>query len=74
MNRPVIKKAEIIKKHEEELKSKITFYGNSVLLNAYDYIHSNFSEAQFVINKDFNFEMVKDDLNKAIEETEVVTF
>ena len=63
-----VKKAEIIKKHEEELKSKITFYGNSVLLNAYDYIHSNFSEAQFVINKDFNFEMVKDDLNKAIEE------
>lgn len=63
-----VKKAEIIKKHEEELKNKITFYGNSVLLNAYDYIHTNFSEAQFVINKDFNFEMIKNELMKAIEE------
>ena len=62
------KKAEIIKKHEEELKNKITFYGNSVLLNAYDYIHSNFKDAQFVINKDFNFEMIKNELVKAIEE------
>ena len=62
------KKAEIIKKHEEELKSKITFYGNSVLLNAYDYIHSNFKDAQFVINKDFNLEMVKEELKKSIEE------
>lgn len=63
-----VKKEEIIKKHEEELKQKITFYGNSVLLNAYDYIHSNFPEAQFVINKDFNFEMIKDDLKKSVEE------
>ena len=61
------KKEEIINKHEEELKNRITFYGNSVLLNAYDYIHSSFPKDQFVINKNFDFEMIKEEIKKALD-------
>ena len=31
-------KQEIINKHEQELKSKISFYGNELLLNSFEYI------------------------------------
>lgn len=61
-----VKKQEIIKQHEDELKNKISFYGNSLLLNAYDYLHPNFSESQFVIDSSFTFEKLKEQLNQSL--------
>ena len=62
------KKEEILKKHEEELKTRISFYGNELLLNAYDYLQEEFKDHNFTINKDFNFEELKAELEKSIED------
>ncbi len=66
LNEYNIKKQEIIKQHEEALKNKISFYGNSVLLNAYDYLHPNFSESHFVIDSNFTFEKLKEQIDKSL--------
>lgn len=60
-----IKKQEIINKHECELKNKISFYGNGILLNAYDYLRINYEESNFVIKHSFTFETLKEQLIKA---------
>lgn len=62
-----IKKQEIIKQHEEEMKNKISFYGNSLLLNAFDNIQSIFSEANFIVYKEFPYSEVNENIDKAIE-------
>lgn len=61
------KKQEIIKEHEEVSKNKISFYGNSLLLNAYDDIHNKFIDSEFVIDKDFNFDELKKQLKQSID-------
>lgn len=62
-----IKKEEVLKKHEEEQKSKISFYGNDLLLGIFEELQSNFKEANFVINKDFNYESFKEEITKKIQ-------
>lgn len=59
-------KEELISQHEEELKSKISFYGNDILLNAYGYFQKEFSSANFNINKDYNYTLLISDIEKAI--------
>ena len=49
------KKQEMINNHNNELKTKITFYGNDLLINGFKYIEKDFSEEDFVMNKDFNY-------------------
>lgn len=62
------KKEEILKEHEQKQKSKITFYGNTLLLNAFDSIHSNFEDANFIIQKDFTYDKLKQEIKKSIKE------
>ncbi len=47
-------KEEIIKNHEEELKTKVAFYGNGALTNCYSYLKAKFTDAAFntLMNKD----------------------
>lgn len=59
-------KDKIIKEHEAELQKKITFYGNDLLLNIFDDIQNNFSDANFVMNKQFNYEILKSDIEKEV--------
>ena len=54
------KKAEIIKQHEEEQNNKISFYGNDLLLNAFDSIHENYINAKFVVEKDLDLDKILD--------------
>lgn len=61
-------KQQVINKHEEEQKNKITFYGNSILLNAFDDLQNEFSSAKFIIDKDFTYETLKDAIKKSIDE------
>lgn len=49
-------KEEIINDYETKLKNKITFIGNDLLLNAFDYLKEDYPDALFEINKDFNYE------------------
>ena len=61
------KKDELIKEKEKEEKKKISFYGNDLLLNAFDYIEKDFNTAKYVINKDFNYESLKKDIQDSID-------
>jgi len=61
------KKEELMNKHEEKQKNKITFYGNDILLNIYDDIQENFLTSQFNINKEYNYELLKSEIEKSIE-------
>lgn len=59
-------KEEIINKYENELKNKISFYGNDILINAFNYIHEYYPEAKYVTNKAFNFESLKKEIEEEI--------
>ena len=62
------KKEEAIKKHEEELKSKISFFGNNLLIGAFNDLQEGFEDAKFVYNKDYDFASLKEELTKEIDE------
>ena len=49
---------------EEKYKNRISFYGNDLLLNIFDYI--NVKNASYSINKDYNFDILKEELSEAI--------
>jgi len=58
------KKQEIINSYEEKLKNKLSFIGNDILLNAYDYLKDDFEKADFIINSKFNYESLKNEIEK----------
>lgn len=61
------KKEEILNKHEQELKNKIAFYGDEVLINSYTYINKKFSKSAFNTKKKYKFDNLYNDLNSKIE-------
>ena len=63
-----IKKEELIKEHQEELKKKMTFYGNDILFYNFESLQTNFSDARFVVNKDFSFKDLKESIEKSLKE------
>ena len=63
-----IKKENAIKEYEESLKVKLSFYGNDLLLNAFDFFQDDFENAKFNINKDYTFKLLKEELAKDNEE------
>ncbi len=60
-------KEEIIQNHDEIEKKKISFYGNDVLLNAFDYLQNNFNESKFIIRSDFTYDSLKMELEETIQ-------
>lgn len=65
------KKEEIIKQHEEKLKNKISLYGNDILLNVFDYIKYDYDGAKFSINKEYNYEVLINDIKKSIQDNTI---
>lgn len=59
-------KEELIKEYEEKQKSKITFFGNDILLNVFSNIESDYIENKFIIDKEFSFESIKTKLEEEI--------
>jgi len=57
-------KNEIIEQNKAEQKNKISFYGNNLLLNSFNYLSEDFSNDKFII-KDFSFKNLKDEIKKA---------
>ena len=53
------KKNEKIKDHEEKEKNKVTFIGNDLLLEVYDSLQKNYSDSEFIIDKDFNYKSLE---------------
>lgn len=64
-------KEEIQNKQEEEKKNTISFYGNDLLINAYDNLKTTFEKARYKTNKDYNFKSIKADLEKDIKENNI---
>lgn len=61
------KKKAIISEHEEQEKNKISFYGNTLLLNSFEYIEKDFTTAAFIINKDFTYKSLKNEIDTALK-------
>lgn len=59
------KKEELLNEYESKLKTKISFYGNDVLINLFDYIKDDFSDSNFIMHKDYKFKDLKQDLLEA---------
>lgn len=62
------KKDAIISKHEDQLKTKIGFYGNDLLLNAFKDIQENFSDAKYMIDSDLTYEKLIEEIKNEIED------
>ena len=62
------KKNSMINKHEEEIRNKVSFYGNDLLLNAFNNIKTNFTNANYITNKDFNYNSLKKEIKKEIKD------
>lgn len=61
----------IIKEYENKQNRKVSFYGNDILLNSYDYIKENFEDSNFIINSNFTFDLLKQELETAIKENKL---
>lgn len=57
-----VEKDEILKKHDEEEKRKISFYGNDLLLNVIDKLETIYNGSKIIVNKDFDFNSLRDNL------------
>ena len=68
-----IKKDNIIKEHEEKQNKKITFYGNDMLLNAYEYILNEYQESNFNIDK-FTYESLIQNIKNNSKLTNKIVF
>lgn len=62
------KKNEAILNHQNELKEKITFYGNNILINLFNYIYDKFNNASFNAKENYDFDSLKSDLQKRIDD------
>ena len=60
------KKQDIINNYEEKQKQKITFYGNSLLINAYEGLEQNFNAAEIITNSEYDYELLKKELEVKI--------
>ena len=52
------KKNQIINQYEEEQNSKISFFGNELLLNVYNYLEADLLETEFIIDADMDYERI----------------
>ncbi len=62
------KKEEVIKEHEAKEKNRISFYGNDVLLNIFDYIKEEFSDANVIIDSKYTYESIYSEIEKTLKE------
>ena len=62
-----IKKNEILSKHEDEEKNKISFYGNDLLINAFDELKEKFPYANFKLSNEYTYEKLLKELKNGVE-------
>ena len=64
-------KEEIINEHSQKQNEKISFIGNSMLINAYEELQQNFPSSELITNSDYNFKLIKQDLENKINNNEL---
>ncbi|MBQ3306576.1 MAG: acyltransferase [Bacilli bacterium] len=62
------KKEEQVKQHEEELKKKITFIGNDLLLGSYVYMKDYFPDSNFITQEDLTNKKLLEIIKKNIKD------
>ncbi len=62
------KKEAAIKAHEAEALNKFSFYGNDLLLGAYENLSAEYKEALFVTDKDFDYKSLKQALSDKVKD------
>ena len=65
LNKNKIKKEELINNYNKEQENRITFYGNTILLNSFDIIENNYQDASFIIDEYFTYQKLKIELENA---------
>jgi len=60
------KKQEIINNHSEQLKNKITFYGDKILLNIFNQLQTTYANANYIIKDNMDYYMLKESLDESI--------
>ena len=66
-----LKKEEKIKEHQQELNKKITFIGNELLLNIYDYLVEEYDSSNYIMSKDYSTSKLLSDLKEKIKNNEL---
>ncbi len=61
-------KEEKIKEHEDLEKEKITFIGNELLLGLYPYLQNDFDNSEYIIDKDFTYNSLKEKIKEKIDD------
>lgn len=61
-------KQAVIDQHENELKNKISFYGNDMLLNVFDYLQDDFKDAKYIIDKKFKYKSISEKIKNDIDD------
>lgn len=64
-------KDKIIEEYENNKKKKITFYGNDILLNSYDYLKDEFKDDNFIIKNNYTFKMLKEEIQNDIKTNKI---
>ena len=53
------------------MKEKITFYGNDLIINAFDDIKENFLKTDFKLDKDYNYEKLLSEIKDGVENNNI---
>lgn len=67
------KKESLLETHEKEQQAKISFFGNDLLLNAFDEVQATFKEAKFMVNKEYKYETLKKEIETQIKKEELTS-
>ena len=60
-----------LKEREAKELTKITFIGNDILLNAYEYLIPVYPDSEYIIDATFNYDLLFDTLKKRITEKQI---
>ena len=65
------KKDKIYSEHENILLNKITFYGDTILLNSFDNIKSVYKDGNFVVDKEITYDKLVNSINESISNNSI---
>ena len=57
--------------HENILLNKITFYGDTILLNSFDNIKSVYKDGNFVVDKEITYDKLVNSINESISNNSI---
>ena len=64
------KKQSIMEEYEQKQNEKITFVGNSILINAYNYLDNELLKYEFITNSEYDYALLKRELENKINNNE----